>query len=216
MLRDPTYKSGAVAVPSRDQVFEKITADVREALREHWGPTAEIRRDLQKVREISERRNEFYGALYRFLGRAPPPRRRRKRGRRPHTRGRQVQIAHAVAMMVAYLPLKATRSHSERRRNSPSACSIIQNALKQLGEHLSERTVEDIYNRYKRVITPHIRPGQTPSTSSEFYDHFVVPSVIIPDLIDELDRTPPPIRCGTTSRNIKQRGVTHGAPRSPR
>jgi len=46
---------------TRKQIFSKITADVREALRERWGPTAEIRRDLQKVREISERRNEFTG-----------------------------------------------------------------------------------------------------------------------------------------------------------
>jgi hypothetical protein len=192
--KDPTSKIGAVAAPSRDQVFDTITANIREALREHWGPPAEIRHDLQRVREIRGRLNKLHGHLARFLGRAPPPRWRHKRGRRPHPRGRQVQIAHAVATLVEYLPLEATRSHAERRKKSPSACSIIQSALEQLGEHLSERTVEGIYSRYKQVVTPYIRRGQKPSTSSEFFDEFLVPHVIIPDLMAELERTPPSIR----------------------
>jgi hypothetical protein len=72
-----------------------------------------------------------------------------KRGRPPQRRNRHVQIADAVAMLVVG-GLNPTRSHVERRRRTPSACSIVTAALAQLGEHLDERTVEGIWNQHRR------------------------------------------------------------------
>jgi hypothetical protein len=75
----------------------------------------------------------------------------RKRGRPSQRRDRHVQIAGAVAMLVEDAGLHPTRSHfGWRRRRGPSACSIVTAALEQLGEHLDERTVEGIWNRYRR------------------------------------------------------------------
>jgi hypothetical protein len=86
---------------------------------------------------------------------------RRKRGRPPQRRARHLQIAGAVAMLVEDAGLHPTRNHCERRHQSPSACSIVTAALEQTGkylddylggyrgESLSERTVEDIWNRYR-------------------------------------------------------------------
>jgi hypothetical protein len=74
----------------------------------------------------------------------------RKRGRPPQRRDRHVQIAGAVEMLVEDTGLKPTRSHLARRQDDPSACSIVAAALDQLGEHLAERTVEGIWNRYHR------------------------------------------------------------------
>ena len=73
-----------------------------------------------------------------------------KRGRPPQQRDRHIQIAGAVAMLVEDAGLKPTRSHLARRRDDPSACSIVTAALDQLREHLAERSVEDIWNRYRR------------------------------------------------------------------
>ena len=88
-----------------------------------------------------------------------PPAPARKRGR-PQHHERHLQIAGAVAMLVEDEGLAPTRSHCGRRRQSPSACSIVAAALAQVdlsdylggerrGEHLSERTVEDIWNQYR-------------------------------------------------------------------
>ena len=74
----------------------------------------------------------------------------RKRARPPQQRDRHIQIAGAVAMLVEDAGLKPTRSHLARRQDDPSACSIVAAALDQLGERLAERTVEDIWNRYRR------------------------------------------------------------------
>jgi hypothetical protein len=87
----------------------------------------------------------------------------RKPGRPPQQRNRHLQIAGAVAMLVEDVGLKPTRSHASRRRRDPSACSIVTAALEQLGKRptsphawierfviLNERTVEDIWNRYRR------------------------------------------------------------------
>jgi hypothetical protein len=63
---------------------------------------------------------------------------------------RDLEIALAVAMIVKTGLFKATRSHTVRRLNYPSACSIVRAALARLGEHRSERTIEGIWNRYKQ------------------------------------------------------------------
>jgi hypothetical protein len=85
----------------------------------------------------------------------------RKRGRPPQRRDRHLQIAGAVALLVEDASLHPTRSHVSRRRRGPSACSIVTAALELLdqyldgclgryrGERLSERAVEDIWNRYR-------------------------------------------------------------------
>jgi hypothetical protein len=73
----------------------------------------------------------------------------RKRGR-PQQCNHHLQIAGAVALLVEDANLNPTRSHSERRLRSPSACSIVTAALAQLSECLNERTVEGIWDRYRR------------------------------------------------------------------
>src|SRR5262249_8289659 len=70
----------------------------------------------------------------------------RKPGRPSQRRDRHVQIAGAVAMLREDFGLRPTRSHCGRQRQ-PSGCSIVTAALKQLGEHLDERTVEGIWDR---------------------------------------------------------------------
>jgi len=87
----------------------------------------------------------------------------RKRGR-PSQRNRHLQIAGAVAMLREEAGVHPTRSHLGRQRwRGPSGCSIVAAALKQAGERptsmpasserfviLDERTVEGIWNRYRR------------------------------------------------------------------
>jgi len=94
---------------------------------------------------------------------APPA---RKRGRPSQRRDRHIQIAGAVAMLVEDFGLRPTRSHfGWQRQRAPSACSIVADALEQLGkrptgaatssEHfviLDERTVEGIWNRYRQSL----------------------------------------------------------------
>jgi len=74
----------------------------------------------------------------------------RKRGRPSQRHDRFLQIAGAVAMLVEDAGLHPTRSHVGWRRRGLSACSIVTAALEQFGEHLDERTVEGIWNRYRR------------------------------------------------------------------
>ena len=74
----------------------------------------------------------------------------RKRGPPSVAVAHHMQIASAVVMLVEN-GLKPTRSHTLRWQKDPSACSIVCAALKQLGEHLSERTVEGIWRRYPRA-----------------------------------------------------------------
>ena len=74
--------------------------------------------------------------------------RNRKRGR-PQKRDRHIQIVGAIALLVKDEGLDPTRSHCGRRHSGPSACSMITAALAQLGEHLDERTVEGIWDRYR-------------------------------------------------------------------
>jgi hypothetical protein len=88
----------------------------------------------------------------------------RKRGRPNSAVPRHMQIASAVAMLVEDAGLKPTRSHLVRRLRSPSACSIVAAALEQLGEHRSERTVEDIWKRYPKssvIIHQKVRDRNT-------------------------------------------------------
>ena len=75
----------------------------------------------------------------------------RRRGRPSQRRNLHVQIAGAVAMLVEDAGLHATRGHFGRRQQrGPSACSIVTAALERMGGHLDERTVEGIWNRYRR------------------------------------------------------------------
>jgi hypothetical protein len=74
----------------------------------------------------------------------------RKRGRPSAAVLCDMQIASAVAMLVEEAGLNPTRSHCGLCPRNPSACSIVTIALKQLGGHLGERTVEGIWNRYRR------------------------------------------------------------------
>ena len=73
-----------------------------------------------------------------------------KRGRPPQQRGRHVQIAEVIAMLVVTAGLNPTRSHVGRRLRTSSACSIVTAALEQLGEHMDERTVEGIWDQHRR------------------------------------------------------------------
>jgi hypothetical protein len=77
----------------------------------------------------------------------PPARKRRGR---PQRHDRHVQIAGAVALLVEDAGLKPTRSHFGWRQRAPSACSIVTAALEQFGERKDERTVEGMWNRYRR------------------------------------------------------------------
>jgi len=78
--------------------------------------------------------------------REPAP--QQKRRGRPEKADYHVEIALAIAALVEG-GLSATRSHAKRRSSSPSACSIVKAALARLGEHVPERTVEDIWRQYK-------------------------------------------------------------------
>jgi hypothetical protein len=83
----------------------------------------------------------------------------RKPGRPPQQRN--LQIAGAIAMLVKDAGLYPTRSHFRRWSHSPSACAIVTAAVEQLSkypceyleypyERLNERTVEGIWDRYRR------------------------------------------------------------------
>jgi hypothetical protein len=99
----------------------------------------------------------------------------RKRGRPPQQRDRHLQIAGAVAMFVKDAGLHPTRSHYGRWRRSPSACSIVTAALEQMGERLDERTVEGIWNRYRRSpLTSH------PTVRDYIRNRYPISSLIIP------------------------------------
>ena len=74
--------------------------------------------------------------------------RNRKRGA-PSKRGHHIRIAGAIALLVD-AGFDPTRSHCERRRQTPSACSLVAAALKQLKEPLGERRVEGIWAQYRR------------------------------------------------------------------
>jgi hypothetical protein len=106
-------------------------------------------------REMSESINAYFAWSDNYTGPIPldplnwrPP--ARKRGRPSQRRERHLQIAGAVAMLVEDAGLHPTRSHFGRRQRGPSACSIVAAALDQFGECLDERTVEGIWDRYRR------------------------------------------------------------------
>jgi hypothetical protein len=91
------------------------------------------------------------------LGWRPPT---PKRGRPRQQRDRNMQIAAAVAMLIEEPGLKPNRSHFERQRHTPSACSIVTAALERMNWNLTERTVEGIWDRYRRspsLIHPNAR-----------------------------------------------------------
>jgi len=133
-MRDPTTAT--------DPVVKKLTNIAFQYLCE---------RDL---RETVDAINASFAICANFArkpwpwGWRPPARRR---GRPSQRRDRHVQIAGAVAMLVEDAGLHPTRSHFGRRQQrGPSACSIVTAALEQFGERLDERTVEGVWDRYRR------------------------------------------------------------------
>jgi hypothetical protein len=132
-MRDPTTAT--------DLVVKKLTNIAFQYLCE---------RDL---RETCEAIDALFSSDVNFTG-GPipldwrPPARRR--GRPSQRRNLHIQIAGAVAMFVEDAGLHPTRSHLGRRQRGPSVCSIVTAALERMGEHLDERTVEGIWNRYRR------------------------------------------------------------------
>ena len=133
-MRDPTTAT--------DPVVKKLTNIAFQYLCE---------RDL---RETVDAINASFAICANFArkprpwGWRPPARRR---GRPSQRRDRHVQIAGAVAMLVEDAGLHPTRSHFGRRQQRGlSACSIVTAALEQFGERLDERTVEGVWDRYRR------------------------------------------------------------------
>jgi hypothetical protein len=90
--------------------------------------------------------------------RSAPPERKRGRGRPQTKTDFHFQIAAAVGMLVEGSTLEATRSHAKRRLLGHSACSVVQAALARLGEHISERSIEDIWRQYEHVFSSKHRP----------------------------------------------------------
>jgi hypothetical protein len=197
-MRDLIVRIEAMPVPARERFADAMIAKTREFLSERWELPDDcknrLRRWLERRRELDEitrRMDRFLQALdgtAQLAGR-PNPLPKQKRGRRPKLRRRRIQIAFAVAALVEAGLFPPTRSHARRRKKSPSACSIVKTALAQLGEHMAERTVEDIWRRYKGLVIPHARRGQNDSALASF-----VESVILPETMHELERTPPNVR----------------------
>jgi hypothetical protein len=111
---------------------------------------AKVDAELKSLLEAFEK-----GSQPEKLGKEKRP--QRKRGRRRRSEGRDLQIAIAISMVVGG-GFSPTRSHTKRRLSTPSACSTVQTALAQLGEHMSERTIEDIWHRHKEKLAPSLRP----------------------------------------------------------
>jgi hypothetical protein len=83
----------------------------------------------------------------------PTPKKKRGRGRRDETL-RDDAIVSVIAWLVEHFGLRPTRSHAKRRLDGPSACSIVQAALAQLGLHRDERSVEGIWGRFQKSSRP--------------------------------------------------------------
>jgi hypothetical protein len=135
-MRDPTID---LVVKELTEIAYQYLCE-RESLELHEAINAIFNGPPPTDEELSIARKIMEGGL------RPPA---RKRGR-PQQRERHLQIAGAVAMLVEDEGLKPYRSHLGRQLEGPSACSIVTTALKQQGEHLDERTVEGIWDRYHR------------------------------------------------------------------
>jgi len=139
-MRDPTTTTDLVVKKFTNIAFQYLCEREWRELNDSidalfaWHRTAaeEPLMELQRIRALHLR---------------PPA---HKRGRPLQQRDRHLRIAGAVAMLVEDAGLKATRSHLARRQNDASACAIVAAALDQMGERLAERTVEGIWNRYRR------------------------------------------------------------------
>src|SRR5262249_49780980 len=143
LMRDPTTTTDLVVKKLTNIAFqylcEREWRELNDSIDAYfaWQPTT--------VEELSIEMSIAQRILEMDL--RPPA---RKRGRPLQPRDRHIRIAGAVAMLVEDVGLKATRSHLARRQDDPSACSIVAAALDQMGERLAERTVEGIWNRYRR------------------------------------------------------------------
>ena len=132
-MRDPTTAT--------DLVVKKLTNIAFQYLCER-----DLRETCESIDALFSSDVNFAGGPIPLDWRPPA----RRRGRPSQRRNLHVQIAGAVAMLVEDAGLRPTRSHSGWRQRGPSACSIVTAALEQFGEHLDERTVEGIWNRYRR------------------------------------------------------------------
>src|SRR5262249_57920681 len=74
----------------------------------------------------------------------------RRPGRRPAYMGRNMFIAHAVEQSVK-CGFAATRNAASQGKRQ-SACSIVAAALGQLGIHMSERTVEEMWASHTAAV----------------------------------------------------------------
>ena len=133
-MRDPTTAT--------DLVVKKLTNIAFQYLCER-----DLRETCESIDALFSSDVNFAGGPIPLDWRPPA----RRRGRPSQRRDRHVQIAGAVAMLVEDAGLHPTRSHFGRRQQrGPSACSIVTAALEQFGERLDERTVEGIWDRYRR------------------------------------------------------------------
>ena len=132
-MRDPTTAT--------DPVVKKLTNIAFQYLCER-----DLRETCESIDALFSSDVNFAGGPIPLDWRPPA----RRRGRPSQRRNLHVQIAGAVAMLVEDAGLRPTRSHSGWRQRGPSACSIVTAALERMGEHLDERTVEGIWNRYRR------------------------------------------------------------------
>jgi len=132
-MRDPTTAT--------DLVVKKLTNIAFQYLCER-----DLRETCESIDALFSSDVNFAGGPIPLDWRPPA----RRRGRPSQRRNLHVQIAGAVAMLVEDAGLRPTRSHSGWRQRGPSACSIVTAALKRMGGHLDERTVEGIWNRYRR------------------------------------------------------------------
>jgi hypothetical protein len=120
---------------AQSAAIEKITEAIRELLSDYPQATSVAKGFARFVAE----RDRMLGLL-------------RKRGRPFVLMLDDLMIAGAVAMIVERgSPFNPTRSHTTRRSNYSSACSIVQAALARLNVYMSERTIEGIWNRYKHL-----------------------------------------------------------------
>jgi hypothetical protein len=111
-----------------------------------WLLGEQLRLAKQFDREMAQMEADL--ALAECFGKAKWP--QRKRGRRSQTAGRDLVIAGAVSLVVHGARFSPTRNHAAPQPAGPSACSIVRAALAQVGLHLSERTIEEIWsNRHK-------------------------------------------------------------------
>jgi hypothetical protein len=150
-MRDPTTIDQLAEVMielTREYLSDSSWDRIMSAAFEHLRQGNELLRHMEEVSDHMTLTRESLKT-----GKMPKKRSRlpRKRGRRTQAAFRDLEIATCIATIVANGFFKPTRSHTRGTRVGPhSACSIVQTALARLGEHRSERSIEDIWHRHKK------------------------------------------------------------------